>query len=102
MDKLKPIEAGCLALIYNSECGNDGAVVTCLKYIGEMDDSWETDLWETDTLLKSYYFDEHGNREGRAPDDCFVPESNLMRIDGGEFEEETEEAHFVSIDKYIK
>jgi len=90
MSELKPIEAGCMAVIYNDSCGNNGTVVICVKYVGEREDSWATDLWETDTMLKSYYFDEQGNREERTPDDCCASESTLLRIDGGDFKEEGE------------
>lgn len=95
MDALKPIEEGCLAVIYNDECGNNGTVVTCIKYVGEREDDWDIDLWEVDTMLKYYYFDEQGNRGERSPDDCYASEKTLMRIDGGEFEEESEELVYI-------
>ena len=88
MSELKPIEAGCMAVIYNDESGNNGTVVTCIKYVGEREDNWDIDLWETDTMLKYYYFDEQGNKEERASDDCHAAERNLMRIDGGDFKDE--------------
>lgn len=86
-----PIEEGCLAVIYNDKDGNSGTSVTCMRYLGKHKDYWNSDLWETDTMLKSYYYNSQGHRLKRAPDSCYISERKLLRIDGGKFEEEETE-----------
>jgi len=49
------IEAGCKAVIVNSQAGNNGIVVTVIKKIGQVEDFDLAvgDRWEVDAYLKS-------------------------------------------------
>lgn len=80
-----PIEPGCLAIVINSYAGNNGITVTVGKFIGEHPDYYGHDRWEVDRPLKAVY------EVGEQPfkDNCFhARECQLLRIDGGDFEEE--------------
>ncbi len=84
---MKQIEEGCLAIVVNSDAGNDGVCVTVGKYLGSVV-GWEgRDQWEVDIELKAIYTIGGGVKPGC----CHAPEVNLLRIDSydGELEEET-------------
>lgn len=79
MSDLKPIEPGCLCLIVNSTCGNEGISLTVLER-AEAPPFWDKgQWWTTDTLIKF--------RCGQLRK--MVREEQLMRIDGHD-EQETE------------
>lgn len=78
MEKLMPIEPGCLCIIRNSFTGNDGQCVRVVRAYGELDYSLPGQgrerhfAWEIDRKLMSV----KGKRHNR------VPEFQLLRIDG--------------------
>ena len=80
---MKPIEAGCLAIIIFGE--DSGKIVTVGKYLGDIPfyDKFQ-DMWEID-IPTSY----SNPTEGSFYEN-FCPEQFLMRIDGGTFTEDKE------------
>jgi len=83
---MKPIEAGCMAIVINSRAGNNGICLTVLEYIGEVAGYHRNDFWRTDTLTKGI----HRITKEAGKSDYYMSEFQLMRIDGGEFETEQE------------
>lgn len=86
---MKPIEEGCRAVIVKSRAGNEGTVVTVLRYIGKIDGWGGDDRWEIDTPLK--------NTLGAQPE-CHVRECCLKRIDDEEtttWEHVAKTCHFI-------
>lgn len=69
---MNKIEAGCLAIVINSEAGNDGRFVTAIDYIGH---------------VRGYVGKFRWSIAGTLPDTegdpiSHMQESQLMRIDG--------------------
>ena len=83
MSGLKPIEAGCLAVVVKSECGNQGDVIV-KSYFGRA--YGFNNVWNVDRPLK--WVDLAGSYHEIA----MAPESALMRIDGFTEESKTEQA----------
>jgi hypothetical protein len=89
---MKPIEPGCLAVIIRSRAGNEGKVVRCLEYLGDIPapnpygcmDSKNHDHWLVDKMLNRVSYNT-GKIHTRAP---YASEHNLMRIDGYDEEEQ--------------
>lgn len=85
-EKLMPIEPGCLCVITTGS--NAGKTVTAVRSIGEKpfrvrgDDIERARGWEMDRYLEAW------NGELTK----VVQERRLMRIDGGDFSRETEQA----------
>lgn len=89
---MKAIEAGCLAIVINSNAGNNGICLTVLEYIGEMKGQAGSNIWKTDTLLQG-----RGALTHRLmTPNYYITESKLMRIDGESFEVEKEEKEKVN------
>lgn len=82
---LKPIEKGCMAMIINTGIPeNDGQIVTVLECLGEMvhPDTFKIHMiWRVD----------HVGPTNKGTMSDLIRESRLMRIDGGEFEDEDTE-----------
>lgn len=84
---MKQIEEGCLAIVVNSQAGNNGTCVTVGKYLGTVLPWEDDDRWETDIRLKSILIS-----TGEPVPGCrHCSQSRLLRIDSyeGEPEEET-------------
>lgn len=81
-----PIETGCLAIVINSEAGNNGVCLTVGKYIGFNRPDKDRDIWEVDKKLNKLNI--KTGKMSKSRNTC--SESKLLRIDGGEFEEEKE------------
>ena len=74
------IEPGCLAIIINSEAGNDGICVTVGKFLGKVL-GWRTgSRWEVNKPMNTTL----GNTV------CHVEERQLMRIDNFQGDETLE------------
>ncbi len=89
MQKLMPIEPGCMAMVIDSEePANQGKIVQVLSF---MDACYSTGpRWKVDTLLTwhLHYVDAFGTKRVRK---LLYPEAwekNLMRIDGYQEDEE--------------
>lgn len=80
---LKPIEEGCLALIIKSVVGNSG-VVRVGRFLGCTYHDYGDDNWEVDKPMK------YRLENGYIGVDFINQGKNMMRIDGGEFEDERE------------
>lgn len=78
-----PIEEGCLAMVVRSAAGNAGKVVTVGRYIGKVPLYDGYDRWSTEEPLRGVYTSGAG-----AEYVYHATQSQLMRIDGGESEEE--------------
>ncbi len=77
---------GDLAIIVKSNCGNEGKILTCVKFIGSHFLYPElSDLWETDIELNSYYLYDKSN----APKDRLIPDSQLRPLLGDLINDET-------------
>jgi hypothetical protein len=48
---------GDLAVFVKSSAGNEGRLVTCLRFIGRVPDYRGSDYWETDTPVPSWFGD---------------------------------------------
>ena len=79
---LKPIEAGCLAMIIKSRAGNEGKVVTVGRFIGKVPRYAGENRWEIDQMMKAT------NSLGDRESCCHVREDWMMRIDGEDFSQE--------------
>jgi hypothetical protein len=84
---LKPIETGCLAVVIKSIAGNAGKVVRVGNYIGQVEGFDLPDHWETDIALNTLY-PSTGKRSLSKHCSAHI----LLRIDGGDFEKEKNEA----------
>ena len=74
---MKPIEAGCLATVINSNAGNNGISLAVIRYVGVVYGENGKNQWEVDRVLK-------GTRSANN----FIDESKLMRIDGYESQDQ--------------
>jgi len=68
---MKNIERGCIAIIVNSYCGNNGLRVTVGNFIGKSPQLILGNVWEIDRLIPS--------TNGWVSME--IPEHNLRRID---------------------
>lgn len=92
MNDLKPIEEGCLALVYNSIVPiNNGKVVRVGKFLGTIEGWWGDDFWETDTEFMGClgWGGTHMNEE------------KLLRIDDPNLKEEEEEESLIEDKDYV-
>ena len=71
MKDLKPIEAGCRAIIINSKCNNDGKSVDVIKLDGELTEAVGEPIW----TMRQAVLDVAGGYGTR------IRETQLMRID---------------------
>lgn len=69
---------GDLAVLVRSDAGNEGKIVTCVKYVGFVPTWRYNDLWEIDRGL----LDNFGEISKYASDSCLKP------LRGGEGEDE--------------
>lgn len=67
----RPIESGCLAMIINSKCGQNGICVTVLNFIGQVNGWCGNNRWNIDKIITGTY----GKKHAHADETC------LMRID---------------------
>ena len=78
------LEEGCLAIVINSECGNNGKIVKVIKCLGKIYGNNENIYWEFEGSLPGMKIRTKIPIENTNK----CPEYQLMRIDG--FTEETE------------
>lgn len=79
------LEPGCMAITVGCFIDeNNGKIVTCLRYVGKMEGSWDDDLWETDTILKNLLVHKDNTDPEPSDSDPFCPSRNLQRIDDNE------------------
>ncbi len=92
------LEPGCKAITVGCFIEeNNGLIVTCLRYVGKMVDTWDEDLWETDTFMTNKLMHKDCTNPEPAYHDKFCSAKNLQRIDDDSdgvqiFEEEVLEA----------
>lgn len=86
MKELLPIIPGCLCLIVKSKAGNTGTVTVIRELRPPCDAVDQGKFWETDRMMNTV--SNYGYP--LEPTNC-IPESHLMRIDGGETLTETED-----------
>ncbi len=92
-----PIVPGCKAVIIYSVAGNEGKIVTAIKYIGVWPGRIKNDNWEIDREISLMVRTVRPNgeiiREKIKGTTKVISESALMRIDGNEelFKMESEE-----------
>jgi len=78
-EKLLPIVPGCMALTHNCQIPeNNGKIVIVKKFLGHVSGWKRNPRWDTDTF---------GETILGAIDSSFA-ESQLLRIDGGDFKHE--------------
>lgn len=85
---MKPIKEGCLAVTINCSIPeNNGIGVTVGKFLGAASFDFGDDAWEVDKIIKkcNYYTDKP------LDSDYIISGRYLLRIDGGDFEEEAEQ-----------
>ena len=100
---MKPIEPGCECMVINSVAGNNGLIVTAIRYLGE--DFFDENsvfnkgrVWEIDKKVNAI------NHHGHAlPRNKKISEYNLRRLDDYEpTEEEIAEAQYNTYDEDIE
>lgn len=85
-----PIQAGCLAVTINCKVpSNNGVTVTVIRFVGKVRGWRGDDRWEVSKMFA-------GLSGGAIP---ALLESTLLRIDGGEFDKETEKTALINANK---
>lgn len=72
-------EPGDLAIVVKSNAGNEGKIVTCLKFVGKVPGFYGEDYWETDTITV-------GDRGVANP---YLRDSYLRPLRGSDLQDET-------------
>lgn len=80
---MKPIEAGCRAMVVNTNNDNDGTIVLVGAFLGELNDMRENNLWSVDKPMTVVSGHGKGNQVYHAPERC------LQRIDDYDGNEKT-------------
>lgn len=84
---MKPIEAGCLAIIiYDEDVRNIGKEVTVHSFAKNLSRNKKSNMWKVVSTRTLFVFNERLQKT-REINKGICYESNLMRIDGGELKD---------------
>ncbi len=89
---LKPIEAGCLAVIIKSRRGNEGRKVVALSFVGSLWGFHGDDFWSVDFDGRGVDAFGYINPTGEGVAMRLAREVDLLRIDGFTEESKAEQA----------